>query len=57
MAGLAPVPGLTCFPVNGRACLRFMSQVSSAGFGALDVAVTATPSICNTLRYIGKIMQ
>ena len=45
MAGLAPVPGLTCFPVNGRACLRFMSQVSSVGFGALDVAVTATPSI------------
>jgi len=57
VAGLAPVPGLTCFPVNGRACLLFMSQVSSVGFGALDVAVTATPSICNTSSYIGKILQ
>jgi hypothetical protein len=31
-----------------------MSQVSSAGFGAFDVAVTATPSICKTSRYIVK---
>jgi hypothetical protein len=34
-----------------------MSHVSSAGFGAFDVAVIATPSIYNTSRYIGKIVQ
>ncbi|PSN47078.1 hypothetical protein C0J52_19317 [Blattella germanica] len=56
--GFAPVPGLTCFPVNGRACLRLISLASSGeGFpGLVTVHGGGVTSVCNNCKsYKNKI--